>query len=566
MFSNQRKVAENTINEAEQKLPKQIVPIILGKCWELAATTGSPSAKERTIAVRKADKFYQQALKISPDETGLLRQVASFYLSVDREPDAEPILDKILEGAEEFVESTSPLIAWARRAKATIMDQGGSFQDYLHAINEIRKNVPEGAVLLPADLLVAAQLTLRRSDTLSQKKMVQEFEELAKVRELGVEEQLVLGQLYQRVGRDNDAEKGLYNLLARDGSNPKVVSMLIETLLKQRKLEQAGRLLSKLPKNSRNRLRIMALMHAEKGEAEKAEKKLLALIPQPLSPDQNALLLNISSLLEEIDRNEMAEKLMVEYVRREPQFAWRLAAFYGRRDGLEKIEQAFSMCQQLMEHNPKAAVSVTQIGVASLRTNLKNVEGSSNPDEFFDRVDKWFQIGFEHEPDSGPLLLQLAEFESLRGNTQKAAETYRRFLSNPKLSGQDRALVQNNLAYVLAFDKHGTEALQLVSDAIDFLGPTAHLLDTRAIAKIALGRHADARRDLTLALDEGESAPLRFHLAYAQFMEQNTEAAEDELRQAVKLGLNINEMHPMERKVYKQMVQELGLESLAMSN
>ena len=562
--SGQPKAAERAMRDAQQKLPKQVVPITLARCWELAATTGTPSAKRRTAAVRKADKFFQQAMKISPNEKGLLKQVVSFYLSVDRESDAAPILDKILEGAEEYAETTPPLIAWARRAKATILDRGGSFQDYLRAINEIRKNVSEGAILKPTDLLVAAQLTLRRSDTLSQKKMAQEFEALSQTRKLRVNEQLVLGQLYQRVGRNNDAERIFYDLLAKDGSNPQVVSLLIETLLKQSKLDQAQRLVNKLPKNSPNRLRISALMHAEKGAADVAERELLALIPNPLPQDQNALLLNISSLLEEIRRYEMAEKLMRGYVQREPDRVWLLAAYYGRRDNLKMLDKSFSMCKEIMDKSADAAVAVTQIGVAAIRVNLKNIESSKDPKGYFDLVDQWFQIGLEREPNSGPLLLQLAEFEMLRGDTTKAAMMYRRFLENPKLSGQDRALVENNLAYVLAFDKHGAEALHLISNAIEFLGPQAHLLDTRAIAKIALGRHADARRDLTLALDEGESAALRFHLAYAQFMDQNTAAAEEELRQAVKLGLESNGMHPVERKVYDQMVQELGLESLAM--
>jgi len=90
------------------------------------------------------------------------------------------------------------------------------------------------------------------------------------------------------------------------------------------------------------------------------------------------------------------------------------------------------------------------------------------------------------------------------------------------------------------------------------------LLDTRAMAKIAMGDFTDAEHDLTNALDEGNSASLRFHLAYANYMDRNLGGAEQEMRAAMELGLDPHIMHPVERKIYNKIVTDLNLQAVAM--
>jgi tetratricopeptide (TPR) repeat protein len=242
-----------------------------------------------------------------------------------------------------------------------------------------------------------------------------------------------------------------------------------------------------------------------------------------------------------------------------------LAAFLGRREGIDKLDEAFSVCEKVLAGSNSRIEAVTQIGVAALRNHMSELDQHSRKNEYFRKVAEWFDAGFKLSPDSKSLTMQRAEFDTLRGETEKVVELYEDFLRMPEVPPLQRALVQNNLAYVLALEQKGEQALQLVKDAIHHLGPTSHLLDTQAMAKIAVGRYADARRDLNLALDEGESASLRFHLAYAQFLDQNRSAAEEEFRQALELGLNPHIMHPAERKMYNRLIRDLGLESLAMN-
>ena len=163
----------------------------------------------------------------------------------------------------------------------------------------------------------------------------------------------------------------------------------------------------------------------------------------------------------------------------------------------------------------------------------------------------------------------------MRGNTDKVITIYKDFLTQKGLDSQQRALVQNNLAYVLAIAglqyieeesekgvELGKEAFEFISKAITYLGPMPHLLDTRAMAKLVMRDYRDAQHDLNTALDEGDSESLRFHLAYVNFMARDP-GAKEEMQHAMEMGLAPYSMHPAERKIYNRMVLQFNLQGLA---
>ena len=565
--TGRRDLASDAMRAAQIQLSQSFVHITLARCQEIAASKGSPSAKERGLCLQKAEDFYRQAIENNPGQLSLLQSFASFYLNSGQDFDATVYLDEILKDVESHQDNTPPTIAWARRAKASIMSSSGSFQDYLSALEEIRKNVPLGAKLDSRDLRTLASITLSRTDVFSQKSVIQEFEDLQALRRLTVDEQMLLARLYQQVGRNNDSEQLLYSLLVKNNDNQNVISLLIETLLKQNKLAEAGRLTNKLPQNSPKRLRIQALLLAQTDQADQARNLLLRLVPPQLPHEQDELLRNVATLLEEIGQVESAEKIWKRYVNRVPSNILLFAAFLGRCEGIENLRKAFDICDQIVSSEKKddRIGVITQIGVASLRKHMMELDGDGKKDEYIRIVNGWFDIGLQNIPDSKTLLMQKAELDTLRGKTDSIIQLYQHILRLPDLTPLERALVQNNLAYIFALEKKGDEALELVAKAMRHLGPTAPMLDTQAMAKIAIGRYVDARHDLNRALDEGETAPLRFHLAYVEFMDHNKDAAKDQFRHALQLGLNPHVMHPVERKIYEQLIMDLGLESLALN-
>ena len=560
--------AEDAMRNAQINLSETFVHVTLARCHELASSLDRPKSTKRSLHIARAEQFYQQALANSPDNRSVLQKSAAFYVSLNRRTSALQQLDRLLEGVEDYDADADQLSTWARRSKAGVLAGSGSFQDYLEAVEEIRKNVPKGERLAPDDLKILAQITLTRTDTLSHKKVIQDFEGLEQERKLLDNEQILLANLYQRVGRHGDSEKVLYDLLAAKPGNVQVVSLLIEMLIKQKKVDQAQGLLRKLPENSAQHIRVSSLVMAENGEGEKAEKQLLRLLPDPISrlpQESNEILLSVSSLLEEIKRYSTAERILREYVRRVPRRSLMLASFLGRQEGLEKLDQALSLCERGLKKKVFPLKAVTEVTVAALRRHLNELNNHDGRDQYFNRIDAWFQQGSEELTDSHTMVLQLAEFETMRGNTTRVVILYREFLGRPDLLPLHRAIVQNNLAYVLALEEKGEESLELVEEAIQHLGPTGSLLDTRAMAKIAVGRYPEARNDLNRAIDEGETAAFRFHMAYAQSLDRNPDEAESELRQAIELGLKPYQLHPVERAIYQRLIQDLGLESLALN-
>ena len=564
----QYQAAEDAMRAAQINLSETYVHLTLARCHELAASLDRPRATKQSLHIARAEQFYLQALENAPEDRSLMQKSAAFYVSVKRRASALQQMDQLLEGVEPYDPDADHFTTWARRSKAQVLAATGSFQDYLAAVDEIRKNVPRGARLSPDDLRILAQITLTRSDSLSHKKVIQDFEGLREERKLLDNEQVLLANLYQRVGRHDDSEKVLYDLLAANPGNSQVVSMLIEMLIKQKKVGQAQGLLRKLPANSPQQIRVSSLVMAENGEGDKAEKQLLRLLPNPISrlpQEQNELLLNISILLEEIRQFPAAEKILREYVRRVPRRRLLLASFFGRQEGLKKLDQALNLCEQGLNKGVFRLGAVTEVTVSALRVHLEELNNHEDREQYFSKINAWFQQGSEQLSDSHTMVLQLAEFETMRGNGDRVVRLYRDFLRRPDLLPLHRAIVQNNLAYVLALEKKGEESLELVEEAIQHLGPTSSLLDTRAMAKIAVGRYPDARNDLNRAIDEGETAAFRFHMAYVQSLDRNPDEAENELRQAIELGLKPHLLHPVEQEIYQRLIQDLGLESLALN-
>jgi tetratricopeptide (TPR) repeat protein len=90
-------------------------------------------------------------------------------------------------------------------------------------------------------------------------------------------------------------------------------------------------------------------------------------------------------------------------------------------------------------------------------------------------------------------------------------------------------------------------------------GPKADLLDTRAVIFLALKKSDEAITDLQTAIADAPSGFRYFHLARAQLLAHNREAAEEAFRQAVGSGLMMEQLHPAERVAYREMAREFEI-------
>ena len=560
LTSDQRDEAEMEMRNAQVQLPEKFVPMTLARCYELSGSIQTPSRDSRLQSLRQAEQFYKQALQNDPENSFVRRSLANFYIQygfdVTAFDKANEQLDWILRDATPNADSIPNDVAWARRQRATLMAGSGSYQDYLEAIALLHCNIPNEQRLGSADLELYAMLALSRPDSLSRDQAINEFENIRESRKLSSSERLLLAQLYERTNQWDRCQDMMLTLLANFPNNENILGGYVEMLMRHDQVDEAMRRLRDFDIESPLRRRVMATVYYEQDKPQLAVQELMKMLPNPVPPESNAEIRTVAILMENIGLHDGAEILLREYVRREPRHILMLAAQLGRREGLDKLEEAFSLCDRATQTHRLEAV--TQVGVDTLRHHLSALEEAEREDEFFLRVDEWFEKGLQASPDSKALYLQLAELRGLQRRTDEVVAAHRTYLNLPNLELRQKAIVQNNLAYVLAGTGFGDEALEMISNSIEHLGPTADLLDTRAMAHLARGDSINAIRDLRGALAGGDTAMKLFHLAQAELAAHNEAAAAKAFQQAIDLDLSEAVMAEFEYSRFQELQKILG--------
>jgi tetratricopeptide (TPR) repeat protein len=210
-----------------------------------------------------------------------------------------------------------------------------------------------------------------------------------------------------------------------------------------------------------------------------------------------------------------------------------LLAFDGRAQ-----EALDLLAGQKGQAQPRA---LAEAGIAVLRSP------GVTPRQFL-TVKGWVEEALKETPESTALLTGLAELHALRQDLAAAVPLYRKVLK----AEPDNIVALNNLAWILApRSETANEALRCVERAIDLVGPTGELLDTRARILIARGDVDRATDDLRQALAQART-PLRFfHLALAQFAQLKKPDALESFKEARALGLDPKAIHPNDMPAYK---------------
>ena len=177
------------------------------------------------------------------------------------------------------------------------------------------------------------------------------------------------------------------------------------------------------------------------------------------------------------------------------------------------------------------------------------------------QVRGWLDRGLREDPELISLRLQEAELFDVQHEYEKASAAYRVLLERKDLTGVGRAVVLNNLAYLLALSSDEeaavSEASRLVTDAVDILGPGTEILDTRAVVSIAAKRYDDAIADLKLAVIDNPTASKYFHLATAYTLSGQEDLAKQAWEEAVDRGLSRDNVSRLEKDQYDQTKQKV---------
>jgi tetratricopeptide (TPR) repeat protein len=225
-----------------------------------------------------------------------------------------------------------------------------------------------------------------------------------------------------------------------------------------------------------------------------------------------------------------------------PERKLQVAGFLAR---LERVDEALQWCERARPaSNPElfaaACVSAVRVG-----------KGGPGPCA---KVEAWLKQAIDADPKSPSLLIYLADLKDVQGQFQEQEALYRRLLERDP----NHALALNNLAWLLAHRPGGaTEALTLINRAIATAGPRTELLDTRAYVLVEMGQPDQSIRDLQAVTAETSAPASYLRLAWAHQRAGNRPAAQAALKQARGKGLEVTQLHPLDRKAFQKVVEEL---------
>lgn len=539
--TGKKKEAEQTIAQATKKLAPDQASLALAACYENIGD------------LKKAEEFFQAALKATPQDIRILRGMATFHLRHNEGAKAEPHLRAIL--AVDKSKASPADVTWARRGLAAVLGSGSDRRRFDEALALVENNLADNKDSLEDQharaLLVATRLSRR-------KEAIRLLEDLNNRASLPAGERFTLVRLYLLEDNWSQAEKHMIILLASpQGKDPAFEAFYARRLLQHDNVAAAQAQLEKLEKtlpDSPLTREIKARVLQAKGK----DAEALAVIREytqskDADPVRAGVFLEALANAKQMgDRPvkklylDEAEKLYRKHVKQsdKPERFLPLAEYLGRKHA---IAEALACCNEALKHKT-APEKVAPVMVGVLRD--AHAEGI-----YFRRVEQTLKDMLVRYPDSAPLLVCLAEVYNLQERFADAEAVYRRGLrKNP-----DNVMLLNNLAWLLAFQKLAArqEALLAVNKAIDQVGPSPELLDTRGVIYLGLDQPDRALEDLRMASTLSRSANHTFHLARALAATSKISDARQTLGEANKRGFDVKSIHPLEKPAALRLIAVL---------
>ncbi len=538
--------AETAIQQGQAKVAAKDTSLMSARAYELM---GNPT---------KALAAYQEALAASPADLTLLRQLTEFLLRQGRTDEATPSLEKMIALAAEASAKDQIHIVWARRQLARVLSISGGYNQLVQALELIQANA-QGDSLSLEDQMLKAALLARAPDRKSRDEAVAIYESAAPGT-LRPVDRFQLAKLYEQLGRWDRSREEMLALMAAEPNNMSYQGWFVQMLLKHDELGEALPRIEKLEQETAQSLvtiELRARAMIRQGQIEQAVSLLRRAVPNPLPPQQRNLLSAMGALMVEMAQQaepgdqprlyQAAEQFYRDFVAATPDSNWVLAAYLAQHGN---VNEALSMCEELLGTQPQTAVDVAMTALRSQRASIEAQQ--------FEKVSHWIdQLGDRVTP-LRRLFLQ-ADLAETRGQYGEAEKLYRQILEQPNLAEAESITALNNLAFLVAAGGGaGQEALEMIQRAIDLGGPMSELLDTRAMAYLSVGDSQRAIEDLQEAIAMAPNGLKYFHLALAHQKANDQEAATKAYQESKRLGLSDGEIPPIEQSSYRRLIESLN--------
>jgi cellulose synthase operon protein C len=530
--TNRRTQAEEAIQQARLKLPERGKTLVLARCFAIL------NQKDKT-----RDQ-YRAAVTAAPDDLATLRGASDVALWVGEFEDAKDYLRKLGARRAESPEED----ARARRILGVLLAASGDRRQARESL-KVMGLVEDGLPYRPAsdepieDLRAKAQVLTLRGGLRNRRAALEALKTIIGRDQASPDDRFLLAQVLEMDGDWPRSREQMQLLLADAGDSPAFLAFYIRGLFRHDEARGARPWLEKLEKVAPSSLSTVELK-ARLARSEKRPEAVIKLLDDFVrtSPDS---ILQVASLLESLDQPAGAEKLYRRLTAQEkkPEAALPLAAFLGRR---KRVGEALDLCDPAWKSGRPELAS--QASVAVLYASMAG-------DEACRRVASRMEEAISRAPEKIALQFDLANVEILQGKYPQAEAIFRKIYDQDK----ENTASANNLAWLLTIQEgKASEALTMIDRTIELSGSLPMLLDTRAMARMALGQVTTAIEDLEEATNTGPSANRYFHLAQAYLKASRPGDAKEALREANVLGLEENKLHPTERPGYRQLVAELG--------
>jgi predicted Zn-dependent protease len=549
--------AEESIREAQLRLPEDVSLTFLAQCYRL---TGNQQLELQC---------HRENLRRNPDSLSAMRGLAQYYH--DRR-DAKQTKAMLYEMVLVDVPNTRNNYLqkkWARQLMARLLAVNGDYQQLKRGLKLIEMNAIGGKLLID-DQLLKARMLARRPEPGSRQQAIEIFERLKNPAPLPspltASDKLTMAKLYEREGKWLVCRGAMNGLLGAHPNQPALRVEYIQMLLRNGEAQQVEAQLiklRKLPDMQITATRLEAMMLAKLNRGDEATAKLAAELQnlRPLNAKNLRILAGIAQLLVHLDQHTPAENLYRQYVKAVPNDKLVLAnylATHGKK--VSQIDEAFEICDQAIKVNKANLQKANQIGLSAIVANNRVVT-----QRHFDQVKAWIDQAQRAAPDARAVQRQLAQYYDAIGEYRKSADAYTRLLENPTLKNsgtEEEAIVLNNLAYVLADKlKEAEGGLKRINRSISIMGPRGDLLDTRAMVYLRLDKSDEAIGDLKLALSDhapGSMYMKYLHLAMAYQKADLIDEAQDALRKAINDGLKTKNLKKQGRQDYEELRRRLN--------
>ena len=480
-----------------------------------------------------ADESYRAALSRWPDDVKVRQAVVDYYELSGRPDLAVPSLRHLLK--------IVPGFDWARRRLALNLSARPNDQVALEEALSLVSEGPKGEES-PDDRLTRATVLSRSVDPANRVEAIRILESLAAQIPNSSKLHDVLARSLLATGQKSKARDHAAKAATGPDANADAILLHASLSVMEGDIAEADRQLVRLIAIDPDAMPTIELnariLHAKKDDTAAVALLRRSLDAHRTAPDRQAVGVGLLQLLLLLGLPDAAEELGKDVAQSGPKGQIAYAELLGSRG---KVTEASAMLDK-----------ASKAGAANdaVRTAIILAADGVSP-EWIDLTDRLLTPALINQPESIELLQTQAYLRHLQKNYAAEVKIYERILSLRPVN----FLFMNNMAWTLSEElDRPQDGLRVIDEAITKVGRQAHLLDTRGVILLRLGKLDAAINDLEVAAIALPTPPVYFHLARAYQKAKKTAEFGKYKALAHDSGLRPDQLQPSEREEAKQLI------------